>query len=465
MSGVKKQYRAYKARKVEAEKVDKARKEKIKFFKQQFGVKLDDKDWAKVLAGMNAGMVELGKWVTRIEALHGPSAADARADYNEMNQSVTQARTMFPQDARMIGTQIRDAILPDLRDLIDTYRQEAKNTPVTTQVGARSVPVFWTDIPGYEDLDPAQARRVTDALAQKVARGLDAYDSLVAGNPVPANVSAADATDLVWAMKSKAQEKNGAYAKGALTIPNGQEVRAYLDRCPITYPRASSHLKEQQTQNGQSARGIDFYNGTNALGQNPPDVTGMLPFGMNTVLYQQVTGTSGDKLLYIKMETEGAPGTGGGNINTDPTAPPDPPAPAGLQAKAALKLSNAGRTVRHGGNYVKSKISKQEPDKDLRSTREDIPKPIKKLCEKIIKDMPKGPEKAALASAFGQAERLNTFFDTLNTILTTGTLTVTDAWLAQLDALTDLCMEQFPDDAELDNRFGGEVSLSPADLA
>ncbi len=464
MSGVKQKYRAYKARKVEAEKADKAKKEKVKFFKEQFGVKLDDKDWAKVLAGMNAGMVELQKWVTRIEGLHGAEAANARADYNEMNQSVTQARAMFAQDPRMVGTQIRDAILPDLRDLIDTYRQVAKNTPVTTQVGARAVPVFWTDIPGYDDLDPAQAKKVTDALAQKVARGLDAYDSLAAGNPLPANVSAAEATDLVWAMKSKAQEKGGAFAKGALTIPNGEEVRAYLDKCPTTYPRASSHLKEQQTKSGQSARGMDFYNGTAALDQDPPVVDGMLPFGMNTVLFQQVTGRSGEKLLYIKMETEGAPGTGGGNHATDPTAPPDPPPPDGLRAKAALKLSNAGKTVRHGGNYVKSRISKDEPDKDLKSTREEIPKPIKKLCEKIIKDMPKGPEKAALASAFGQAERLNTFFDTLETILQVGTATFSDAWLTQLDTLTDLCLDLFPND-DMDNRFGGEVSLSAADLA
>ncbi len=472
MSGIKGQYKAYKARKLEKAEQDKAKEAKVKFFKNQFGVKLDDKSWDKVRAGMNTGLAELLKWVTRIEQAQGQDAADARNDYNTINTTVSMANQTFSQDPKLIGTQIRDAILPDLRDLIDHYRIASKNTPLTSVVNGRTVEVFWTDIPGYDDLAPNEQAQVVQALAAKTERGLAAYDNLANGGQLPNAVTPAEATDFIWAMKSKAQKKAGPYAKGAMTIPNGDVMRQYLDKCTVVYPRASSHLKEQQKRPGQSPRGMDFYDGAGNLAGTPPDVDGMLPFGMNTVLYQQVTGSGGDQILYIKMETEGAPGTGGGNLATDPTAPPDPPGPTGTKAKAALKLGNAIKTVKHGKNFVKSAISKDNPDKDVASTREEMPSELRALCAQILKAMPKGPAKASLASAFGKKKlfrkqgksaRIHAIYTVIEGILTTPDAQFTDEWLTLVVDFIDQC-NAMSNAADTENRFGSEVVLTANDL-
>ena len=365
------------------------------------------------------------------------------------------------------------------------YRKLAKESPAKAQIGGKNVDVFLTDLPGFEDMPKAQRDAVRDAAAQKTADGLALYDRICnpqPGAPALPKPTPKDVTNLVWAIKSKAQAKNGPYTKGALTVPGGPALRTYLDGCESeVYRRDSSHMLEQQGKGkdmkpherpgpGQTPRGMDFYDAAGGMGGNPPDLDRLLPAGMNALLYQEITSPNGQKTLYLKMETEGAYLSGGKNAALDATA-------QGLTTRP-MRRSDISHSIAHGANLVKSKIgiSQGGADHALGSTREKTPAAIKAVCKRITKEATDKDARKTLAAAFGtelawgglkkqRYPRINTFLSTLDALEKGGKLNPElDPLMTELFSLID---DEFGlmSAEEEDRRMGEEVVLMASDMA
>ena len=461
-------------------------KDKIKAFKAAFGVKPDDKDWKKMLAAMNKGLGELKKWVDLLAELGNENAEEADGVYTNMEETAVRARGQFKKDEAGTGKTIRDDILPALLKETNTRRKQSKSAPVKANVEGRDVSVFWTDIPGFEGMDPGKRRDALATVAQKTADGLKLYDKITnpqQNDPPLGKASGKDVTDLVWALKSKAQSKDGPYVKGAMSVPNGESLRKFLDTCTEeVYPRKSSHLLEQQGRGmdekkgstagyGQTARGMDFYGGDEAIKSDPTKGDGLLPAGMNALLYQKVTGLDGKDYLYVKMETEGAYGSGGSNKKIDPTAPDGRPSRSG----------DTMHTVLHGLNLVKSMVGHKDEDKDLGSTREQTPKELTELCKKVIKAVTDKDTKKALTASFGtelkwlgtsstRKVRLNSFLSTALTLLRSNEDSDVDTFGETARGLMQQVMDKVDqlygemEDEEFMRRSGDEVVLTAEDM-
>ena len=433
--------------------------QEIVAFKNAFGLKSVETDWRKLFNAVPPALKELAKWARMLERLGSDKAAEAKMwseklgnEYQDhLNYTLEPNRTEAEKVAK--GKEIRDYFMYMVAVRIAEYRRLAKNTPIRSKVGGRDVAVFWTDIPGYEEMmDDAKlrdARLMVEAVAAKIAKGLDLFDAIADGARQD-KASAADVTDLAWALKSKAQEKQGPYIKGALTVPNGEKLRKFLDSCgEEVYPRDSSHLTEQQKLPGQSARGMDFY-GVGVARNDPTAVDKLLPTGMNTLLFQQVTAANGETLLYMKLETEGAYGTDRGNSKNDPEAP----------TKRPKRPQDGANARAHALNWVKSRFVKEE-DKDLKSTREDLPKVLGPIIDSLIKAVPEQYGKSRLKAAWGNG-RLGEFVTTL--IKIDHEMELPEIVEPLVKRLDDKFRELFPKDnlGELKTRFGGEVLLTGA---
>ena len=357
-------------------------------------VKPDSKEWAKIRDAMEAQLDVLESLVVELETAVHDAAPDARGDLDRWRVAATSAISDMQKDTARAGEFMRDTILPAVLQLTKDY-------------GAM--------------VDP---------------------DDLAAATPE-------DVTDFVWAAKAMAQDKAGPYNKGALTIPHGEKLRAFLDTCTDeVYPRKSSHLKEQQDAPGQCARGMDFYDGADDLANGPSDKA--LPSGMNTLLYQQVTAPDGSVLLYVKMESEGAYGSG---ASKDPTAP---------QPRPKRDRDN-GALVAHGWNYVKATLGSHDQDKDLKARREDADKRFKPLCNAIVKALTDKGAKAKLKSAMGSKLRINSVCAALEEINDDGLFN--DECDGPIEAFIDAIEEVYGGDlADLLKKFGDEVTLNPNDL-
>jgi len=445
----------------------KKKKDVAEEYKRAFGVSKYGVTSSRFRDAAANGLIELAKWVKRCEDLEHDDIEQAEEDLDDCRNAVNQALNLYNQDSTAGAEKLKDDVLPDLGEKIKTWRQEAKNTPekktITTDKGDRDVEVFWTDIPGFEDMSGTDQQKAVDAVAKKVAKGLDLYED-IAGDRVDLNAETTveQVTDLMWALKSKAQKKaQGGFIKGAMTVPNGEKLRAFLDKCPDRYGRKSSHIKKQQKGGpGHSPRGMDLYGGTEALAEDKEDVSGLLPAGMNAMLWQQVDGEEigqdGEgkpiykQLLYLKMETEGA--RVGGTVKGDETLP----------TSRDMKVKDVGRSIKHLGNLIKGKMGfKEEPDKDLKTTREEWPEAAKKAAKKIMKKVNDKPSKAALKNAYDTG-RLSTYYDALLEL----DPDVYDSVEDEIDIFTDAydeVMEKLGKDTE-NRRYGGEVVLLDGDV-
>jgi hypothetical protein len=271
----------------------------------------------------------------------------------------------------------------------------------------------------------------------------------------------------VWALKSKAQQKKGPYQKGAMTVPNGEKLRSYLDSCKSElYPRGSTHLPEQQNKEGQSPRGMDFYHGTDKLGDGIADDA--LPSGMNTLLFQQITTPDEEVKLYIKLETEGAYGTDAGRAaKYDKTAPKprpkrDKPKPNDPKSPRTADGGDNGAFWAHARNTWDTKVLKKfDQDPDLPGRREDsLPDALKQTCKALIKTAKTKAVKSKLMSVLKQ-KRINLFVVAVN-----------EVWSDAPDELSDEVVETFREELvkllgteDLLGVTGEEVSLNEKDFA
>jgi hypothetical protein len=419
----------------------------VKAFKAAFGVSSTSDDWDKMLAALNRKLPDLLSIVGKLQALQSPQAVAAQNAYDALNNSAQLARLNFRQNKATVGAAIRDTLLPQLLRDLNTYRKAEKATPlsVVPTGGGGAVNVYRNDIPGYDSMNAAARQAAAQAAADQIKRGKDLYGDVIAGRKNGAVAQPNEVVDLAWALKAAAQTKNGPYEKGAMTVPNGLSLRTFLDSCAAEiYPRKSSHLPDEQRGNGKSPRGMDFYN------QNGP---GKLPAGMNTLLFQMVDAPNGAKALYIKMETEGAYGSGNDNVNYDPTAPNPRPSYGWAADTTAL--------IKHGWNYVKPR---ENSDPDIAPTREDAPKQFQELVNTILKKMTQKQARACLKAAIGKSMRINAVYAALDKIARADLLDGVE--VSDLQALDDFVTTRYgaQSKSDIERRFGDEVLLEPNDI-
>ncbi|HLY55490.1 MAG TPA: hypothetical protein VKS60_08040, partial [Stellaceae bacterium] len=461
-------------------KLKKEEKEKVKAFKAAFkkqtGVESDSKDWGKLLAAFENQVRELGKWTVILGKVKPDEmqAGQERAQFWADKLGVLQKSAKT--DLKWAGTTARDQ-LPVLLKVIEAVRKKAKNTPIKQQVGDREVSVYMTDIPGFAEMSSDKQKEAIELAAQKTARGLQLYEQISDGSLDVDNPNRVtrqgDAEALIWGLKSKAQEKlGGPYQKGAMTVPNGEKLRKYLDKCPEVYSRLSSHLREQQGRNvksgvevptteGQTPRGMDFYN------PGGDDKPGSLPSGMNALLYQQMVLPGGEIALYVKMETEGSYGHPGDNRKLDSTVPPD----------RGKHPNDSARARKHLKNLLIPEKGKE--DKDLEGHREQTPKEVVEAIKAVVSAVEGKKAKAYLKSSYGTepkllllkkaVPRIAIFFDAVDKCRThdgEDGWAIGDAAEDLLDKLVSVIETKFPADLlEGDRRMGEEIVVTEKDMA
>jgi hypothetical protein len=419
-------------------------------FKAAFGVKATSTNWKAILKAMNKGMLKLDASIQKLKDYQTQDAVARRGVYQTLDGEAAQLRIDFATDNQAGGQDIRDNFLPRLQTQLTAAKQSMLTPNQIAGANGTVVDVFRNDIPGFDAMTEQERTAALQLAADKTTRGLALFDAIRKGH-APAQASAQNCVDLVWALKSTAQGKRGAYEKGALTAPHGQQLRTFLDTCVgEVYPRKSSHLSEQAKEvgvSGQTARGMDFY-------YDPANPNRMLPSGMNTILYQQVKGTDGRLMLYVKMETESAIGSGSSNHTIDNTAPnARPPRPG-----------DTGALLAHGKNWVVKKTTGGvQSNKELGSAREDVPKAIKKKCNDIVSHWPTKPGKVYIKSAMSGELRLNKFFEALEHQAQQDHLQPTDAVVVEGVQLLQQLTADYDVDS-IDWMFGEEVQLIDNDF-
>lgn len=446
-----------------------------KAFKKQTGVESDSKDWGKLVAAFGEQVKQLTKWTAILVKIQPDERDSATQRLTYWADKAKVLRSAATKDPKWAGTAARDQ-LPVLLKVIEAVRKKAKSKPIKQTVGEREVSVYLTDIPGFEDMATNERQAAIELAAQKTARGMEIYEQVGDGtidvDDPNRFTSPQDAESLIWALKSKAQEKlGGPYQKGAMTVPNGEALRKYLDKCSEVYSRLSSHLREQQGRNtdkgvsvtsteGQTPRGMDFYN---SKGDDKP---GTLPAGMNALLYQQVILPNGDVALYVKMETEGSYGHPGDNRKLDSTVPPD-----------RKKHPNDGaRALKHLKNLLIKEKGKE--DQDLSGFREQTPKEVVEAIKAVVKAVEGKKAKAYLKSSYGTEPKLVLFKKAvprisifLSAVEDCRGHAGEDGWALGdgaedlLGKLAAVLMSNIPAELlEADRRMGGEVVLTETDM-
>lgn len=403
----------------------------------------------KVLAALR----DLEGAVRHLEENESPEAETHRDHLDRLRRQVSTSEAQAKRDAKGAFAGL-DAVKDEARTRAKAARAAAKKAPMQLSLGGgEKATVFSPDIPGFDKLSEQERAAVTKKVAGKIASGKALLDMILNAPNIDevAPPSRKEVTDLMWLMKSKAQEKLGApYERGAMTIPDpGNKLRAYLDRCSEVYGRDSSHLNEQQKGKGGQGRGIDLYEGVSEE-HEIEDFDSLLPNGMRTMLYQQVTMASGEQRLYLKMETESA------RFNPKFSRAEETPEARPLHA------ADVGRSILHLGNLIKSKLGmSQGEDKDLASYREKTAKDVVTAYEAAISAAKKSNKEAynILKGAKGRVHQILANVDALNAAQIPLDADTVKAIYACYEAIMDLYGQD-----DLDARFGGEVVLGMDDI-
>jgi tetratricopeptide (TPR) repeat protein len=274
-----------------------------------------------------------------------------------------------------------DATKKAARQSAQDAKNEVKRVPmgVTSEDGKTSAKVYPSDVPGFAKMSDREQQETVKKIANKIGKGKDLFEQ-VQKNPGFIKQWAPtpeDVTDLMWFIKSKAQESMGqAFERGAMTIPDDDgNLQALLDKCEEAYIRDSSHMKDQQKREGGQARGIDFYEGVEE--GSVADTSRLLPSGMRTLLTQKVTTAQGKRRLYIKMETESA------RIRAQFYKKDFYRNEIESRPREWKDWSNS---IKHLGNLIKSKLGmSQGEDPVLRTFREKVPKAIETHIKAALK--------------------------------------------------------------------------------
>jgi len=217
---------------------------------------------------------------------------------------------------------------------------------------------------------PSSARRgmTTEQLQNEVQEKINAgHDLLLKIKAEEHNLPATkkDISDIMFYMQAKGELTTGKSTEScAYNIPDpGCKIRKFLDSCPDTYQRASTHLKDFQKLDGGKHRGIDLTAG----GRQSLDE--FLPFGKETLMFGSLRNDNNDKnlgmpddRLFLKMEWAGCPLKG-------PSSGYDKDGP-----RRASKFHDIGIFVDHAGTTIASKLGIHKGP----SQKERVPKDITK---------------------------------------------------------------------------------------
>lgn len=393
--------------------------------------------------------------------------------YDRLMNQVLDAEYIGSTDPRKAYKMLED-VKEKARSAVAASLQESQDqklAPLTrVQIeGLGEVQLHPQSIPGYAELKPEALKQMAEVVGKKVGDGKQLYDALVSGEGELPPPNLKSAADLMWYVRVMAEAKAGeAFAKGAVTLPDPDlKLRRYLDKVAEVYRRDSSHLKETQSEWHGQARGIDFYEGSL---QNPDS---LLPYGMKTMLTQSIDTPEG-RVLYVKMETEGARVNPVRKFHDHDESPEN----------RDWKLVDVGRSILHLINLLRS-----HQDGTLASFREQTPKAIadayakalaaaSKEGDKEVKALLKRGHKFARRMIIhtkkkdqGNSIRVTTImqnFEELNRLVESRKsmqIATADSIVNAMLKCVEEIIELFGDESSsLKKRFGGEIQLNQEDM-
>lgn len=208
-----------------------------------------------------------------------------------------------------IGTLgISEGIKAGIDRAIENYG--TKNTPktpieVTLPGTGEKVTVDRSMLPRRipKDMTPGELQQ---KIQEKVTAGHQLVQQLTNDAYTGGRCTVKDMTNIMFFLQLKAEAgpARGHFMEGAFTLSDpGQRIRSFLDSCPKSYQRESSHISAFQKMTGGRHRGLD-------AGGDGKNFDELLPNGMKTLLYGTIQKNDGLKMpedrLYLKIESHGA---------------------------------------------------------------------------------------------------------------------------------------------------------------
>ena len=214
---------------------------------------------------------------------------------------------------------------------------------------------------------PSSARRGmrTQQLQTEVQEKINAgYDLLqkIKNDEHNQRATKEDISNIMFYIQAKGELTTGKSTEScAYNIPDpGCKIRKFLDSCPDSYQRASTHLKDFQKLDGGKHRGIDLTAG------GRKSLSEFLPFGKETLMFGSLPKNENlsmtEDRLFLKMEWAGCPLKG-------PSSGYDKDGP-----RRAAKFHDVQIFVDHTGTTIASKLGIHKGP----SQKERVPKDITK---------------------------------------------------------------------------------------
>jgi hypothetical protein len=261
-------------------------------FKNAFGVRPQVKKDARI----RIGKVEIALDKLEKSILFAHESGTPQNQITALQQRV--------QDMRNRSAQFAGQTNPNMKELEQLKKQarefEKRLHDILAKRPLATLPqnsgIYAFDVPGLDTMDKRERDEKIQQVRQQVARGSNISQGVQSKQP-PYSTSAPTkdtVQDLCWYLKGMAQAKyGGPFQDGAMTLDDDDGALAkFLDNCPDAYPRKSSHLRPQQSEEGSQGRGLD--------------IPGGFPGDMNTVLWHAFKTETGKTRIYIKFESAGS---------------------------------------------------------------------------------------------------------------------------------------------------------------
>lgn len=214
---------------------------------------------------------------------------------------------------------------------------------------------------------------------QKIDRGHDLVTGLLDGTRgLDPAATQQDVTDIAWFLHITAEAKNGdPFSSGALTVSDGnQTLRKFLDSCPESYQRASSHIGGFKESAGGQHRGIDVPTGQG--------VDSLLPHGRTTMLYGSMIANDNtpipDTMLFFKLESHGC----------RLSAPKESVRDADHQDRPVRLGHDISDFIGHTLSFISGMKARSSGEHAADSRKERLPADIKKAFKELVDAAPPG---------------------------------------------------------------------------
>ncbi len=280
---------------------------------------------------------------------------------------------------------------------------------------------------------------------EKINKGHELVSSLLDGTMEPGHAcTKEDVSNIMFYVQARGENmvKHG-FRDGACTLPDpGQRIRKFLDTCPQSYQRDSSHITAFQFLPGAGHRGIDSY----GSGKN---FDTLLPHGMKTLLFGSIPRHEAPPLkmpeerLYLKLETHGA-------WLTKPRSGDDQSGP-----HRTGNHHDIGAFLGHSLSFIITRFQKAGEG----TCKERIPTDLSRKYESLIKSLP-GNLQAILRqdAPLSTAGGVRIMADNLRTALR---LADNNMDRKKIKTLHDQIFDRYPDAPV---RFGNEALLKTEDI-